>query len=62
MDNKSEKEIQDTIDNIIQKSNITTIITAHKKSVIKKCNKCFIIKNGKVWKQLDLEEIQKLYN
>ena len=52
MDSKSEKEIQDTIDNIIQKSNITTIITAHKRSVIKKCNKCFQIKNGKICKQL----------
>ena len=37
MDIKSEKEIQDTIDNIIQKSNKTTIITVHRKSVIKNC-------------------------
>ena len=62
MDNKSEKEIQDTIENIIQKSNITTIITAHRKSVIKNCNRCLVIKNGKVWKQLEAEEMQKLYN
>ena len=60
MDIKSEKEIQDTIDNIIQKSNITTIITAHRKSVIKSCSKCFLIKNGKVSKQLETNEIQKL--
>ena len=62
LDNKSEKEIQDTIDNITQKYNITTIIITHKKSFIKKCNRCLLIKNGKIWKSLEKEQILKLFN
>ena len=50
LDNKSEKEVQRAIDNIVQK-NVTTIIIAHRLSTIKNADWIYAIKEGKVLEQ-----------
>ena len=50
LDNKSEKEVQRSLDNISQK-NVTTIIIAHRLSTIKNADLIYAIKEGKVIEQ-----------
>ena len=47
LDNKSEKEVQRALDNIIKK-NVTTIIIAHRLSTIKNADLIYALKEGKV--------------
>ena len=48
LDSKNEKEIQDSIDNIIKTKNITTILIAHRLSTVKNADIIMFVKNGKI--------------
>ena len=47
LDNKAEKEVQKALDNI-SKSNVTTLIIAHKLSTIKNADIIYALKNGQI--------------
>ena len=57
LDNESEDEIQNLLDNIILNEKMTVIIIAHKLKTVKKCDRCYKMKNGKIVKVGTLEEI-----
>ena len=57
LDNESEEEIQNLLDNIILNEKMTVIIIAHKLKTVKKCDRCYKMKNGKIVKVGTLNEI-----
>ena len=46
LDGENESIIQESIDKIIEKYNITTFVIAHRINTIKNCDKIFVIKDG----------------
>ncbi len=59
LDNESEEEIQNLLDNIILDDKMTVIIIAHKLKTVKKCDRCYQMKDGKIVVTGTLEEIYK---
>ena len=57
LDSKNEKEIQDSIDNIIKTKNITTILIAHRLSTVKNADIIMFVKNGKIVEKGTHEEL-----
>ena len=56
LDNQSEKEVQNSLDNI-SKRNVTTLIISHRLSTIKNGDVIYILKNGKVEEMGTHEEL-----
>lgn len=48
MDSESELVVQDALDNILEKKNITTVVVAHRLSTIRNADKINVIVGGKV--------------
>ena len=61
LDNKTENEIQTMLDSIIQGEKMTVIVIAHRLRVVKECDKCFLMQNGRITLTGSLEEIMKVY-
>jgi len=57
LDNESEEEIQNLLDNIILNEKMTVIIIAHKLKTVKKCDRCYKMKNGRIVKVGTLKEL-----
>ena len=57
LDNESEEEIQNLLDTIILNDKMRVIIIAHKLKTVKKCDRCYKMKNGKIVKVGTLNEI-----
>ena len=62
LDNKSENEIQNMLDSIIEKEKITVIVIAHRLKAIQKCDKIYKIQNGEIIDSGTLEEIMNKEN
>ena len=57
LDNQTEKAVMDAINNLGK--NITIILIAHRLSTVKKCDKIFLLENGKLKKEGTFAELIK---
>ena len=55
LDNKTEKVVMDAINNL--SNNITIIIIAHRLSIVKQCDKIFLIEEGKLKNEGTFQEL-----
>lgn len=60
LDKDSELEVQKSLDKL--SSNRTSIAIAHRLSTIEKCNKIFVLENGRLVEQGTHQELMKLKN
>ena len=58
LDNQTEKAVMDAVNNL--NKSITIILIAHRLSTVKKCDKIFILENGKIKNQGTFKELIKI--
>jgi ABC-type multidrug transport system fused ATPase/permease subunit len=58
LDNITEKSVMDAVDNLSKK--ITIIMVAHRLNTVKKCDKIFLLENGKLKNQGTFDELIKV--
>ena len=58
LDNFTEKAVMDAVDNLSKK--ITIIMVAHRLNTVKKCDKIFLLENGKLKNQGTFDELIKI--
>jgi len=56
LDEDSQKKVQTALENIMKGR--TTIIIAHRMSTIEKCNKIFVLENGRLSEEGDFNELK----
>ena len=61
LDNQTEQAVMDAINNLLSK-NITIILIAHRLSTVKKCDKIFLLENGKIKNEGTFEQLIKNNN
>ena len=60
MDKDNEKLVQDSLDKL--STNRTSITIAHRLSTIEKCDKIFVLENGRLVEQGTHEQLMKMKN
>ena len=58
LDNQTEKAVMDAVNNL--NKSITIILIAHRLSTVKKCDKIFVLENGKIKNQGTFKELIKI--
>ena len=58
LDNKTEKVVMNEVDNL--RKDITIIIIAHRLDTVRKCDKIFLLENGKLKQQGTFDELINL--
>ena len=56
LDEDSQKKVQTALENMMKGR--TTIIIAHRMSTIEKCNKIFVLENGRLSEEGDFNELK----